>query len=471
MVVNDSAQDNSLDTVSGHVGQILRRGRRTSIPSGAADKRSTELCCPRFSFDPQEGADVEFELTDSTDQPPLKNSQGTIAATVFYAHRNILSQRSEYFRVLLNNGMLESTQERIAISGVSVDMFTAVMNYIYFNKLNPDLDSVVNIFETCDLFLLEDGKKQCQQFIESEMPIDFLSKLLYEDDLLSCDLLAVCCAKASKNSAHFFSSPQVQKLTKGAFITLLKSNALALREVDVFRGVRSWLSAHQDESAASIMELVRFPLMDYEELVEEVEPSGVVPIKLILEAYRHLARPKTIPLTAEQRLNPRFTPRAQQEDLEGGTKVYTLSCSEEEHDHCATLAWPITNFSTISSQRHMSDEFELCGLKWRLWSYAAGEAKHADSFSVYLESIRTPEKEGMDFVRNTTFEFSLINPSSPSLTCNHPSSPNVLFTSEKGVWGNGLIELKQLYDKSLGYIQNDTVIVHLHLLQCLALKK
>merc|ERR1711977_710677 len=69
-----------------------------------------------------------------------------------------------------------------------------------------------------------------------------------------------------------------------------------MKEIDVFLAVKSWGEHHASEQGVSIqailnniMQRIRFALMSQDELFEIVEPSGVAPSKMIMDACRYQA--------------------------------------------------------------------------------------------------------------------------------------------------------------------------------------
>ena len=68
------------------------------------------------------------------------------------------------------------------------------------------------------------------------------------------------------------------------------------QEIDVFLAVKAWGEYHSSEQDRPIQEVlnniiqrVRFALMSQDELFEMVEPSGVAPSKMIMDACRYQA--------------------------------------------------------------------------------------------------------------------------------------------------------------------------------------
>jgi len=409
------------------------------------------------STQPSSEVDVEFVLPGGEEGEEV----------IVYAHRSVVAGRSEYFRVLLTNGMKETHQQRINIPNIAPNLFRDVLEFIYTGSLSLNNANVSATFEACDLFLLEEGKLLCKQFIESKMSNEALADLLLEKDTLCSELTRIYYHQAARNASFFLKPPFIYQLPKDVLSSLLQCDNIPMRELQIFKGVAAWASKHGGK-VTDVLSLIRYSQMEYDDLRHYVEGTGIVPQEYLLEAYRHLARPKLAPLEGIDLENIRLRPRVKAEALVPGSEIVSLGCLD--HKNCKAVSWNITNFSAIKSQKHLSNMFEINGLRWRLWAYPAGEAKHADSFSVYLEAIRVKERESYDFVRNTTFFFALINQKNKHLSRFYPSSPNVLFNYEKSVWGNGLVELKLLYDGSLGYVVNDTVSIHLHLLECIALE-
>ncbi|KAN0040297.1 hypothetical protein ACTA71_012187 [Dictyostelium dimigraforme] len=437
-----------------------------------------------------------------------------------YAHKDKVALKSEYFCLLLTNGMKESKQQEISIPNISVDIFFEILMFLYTSELSVNQENLTSMFLVCDQFLLENGKQICRDFIKTLDNV-ILERFLLEDDGLCSELTDLYIEQVCSNSSFFLDIERVSKLGKDVLIKILNRDDIQMKEIDIFRSTIEWitcntvlLSQHPITSASSnittnattsssstttttttttttnsnlnsnsllieqqdknlvsrIFHLIRFPSVDYEDMVSVVEPySHLIPSNLLLESYRFLSKPKSIPMNETDLLNPRLTPRKKtnQTALVPGCDVISFRCPD--HKKCYSVSWPIHNFSAIKSQKHVSNCFEMYGLTWKMWAYPAGEAKHSDSFSVYLEAVRVKEKESYEFLRNTTFFFGILNQKDKDLCHHYPSSPNVLFNYEKSVWGNGLIELKLLYDKSLGYMDNDCVTIQLHILECIAL--
>ena len=77
---------------------------------------------------------------------------------------------------------------------------------------------------------------------------------------------------------------------------LLDRHDIDMKEIDVFLAVKTWGEHHSERQGIpvqqvllNIMQRVRFALMSQDELFETVEPSGVAPSKMIMDACRYQA--------------------------------------------------------------------------------------------------------------------------------------------------------------------------------------
>ncbi|EFA82308.1 hypothetical protein PPL_04732 [Heterostelium album PN500] len=108
------------------------------------------------------------------------------------------------------------------------------------------------------------------------------------------------------------------KVLEYVLFLILKSDGVYLKEIEIFNSVLLWIRANvkgvtierivggvrgnsennknnNNEKVLAkleeIFQLIRFPLMSYEELVSDVEPYQIIPDRLLLEAYRYKSVP------------------------------------------------------------------------------------------------------------------------------------------------------------------------------------
>lgn len=72
----------------------------------------------------------------------------------FNVHKNILSARSPVFEAMFKHGLKESNEKQTEITDVEVDVFEAMLKYIYTNKI-PDLeDSATDLLMAANKVIL-----------------------------------------------------------------------------------------------------------------------------------------------------------------------------------------------------------------------------------------------------------------------------------------------------------------------------
>ncbi|EFA82299.1 hypothetical protein PPL_04723 [Heterostelium album PN500] len=418
-----------------------------------------------------------------------------------YSHKTMILNGSDYFKKLLNEVSVDTTEIEIAIPNVSVNVFFQVLMFLYTSTLTIEIDTLNEIFLVCDEFQLENAKEICIDFVRS-IENKVLENFLFDQKKTICpELYSYIVDQAVENSTYFLQVNRVHKLSKDVLFLILKSDGVYLKEIEIFNSVLVWIRANIEgvkierivdsdiygtsennnnnynnnnkivrTQLEEIFQFIRFPLMSYEDLISGVEPYHIIPDRLLLEAYRYISMkahsklPRSSIIISNHRLKNRNITT-----LQPGIDVFSIVC--RSHKCCSSVLWPINNFKSIRTHKHVSNTFTMFGLQWKLWAYPAGETKHPGSISVYLEAVRVCGKESFDFLRKITFFFSLVNQHNISYSKHYPSSPNILFNNHRSVWGIGLIDLNSLYNPELGYLDNGTVCIELHILKCYSIKR
>lgn len=115
-----------------------------------------------------------------------------------------------------------------------------------------------------------------------------------------------CIAFIGENATECVKSNGFLNLSKDAIVKIISSDFICLEEENVFRAVLEWSKfqagvtqpqAHWSEEErqrvckylSPIIHHVRILLIDSQVFAEEIEPTGCVPMELVLERYRHAA--------------------------------------------------------------------------------------------------------------------------------------------------------------------------------------
>eukprot|EP00656_Telonema_subtile_P047243 TRINITY_DN5412_c0_g1_i6.p1 TRINITY_DN5412_c0_g1~~TRINITY_DN5412_c0_g1_i6.p1 ORF type:complete len:451 (+),score=108.51 TRINITY_DN5412_c0_g1_i6:803-2155(+) len=110
------------------------------------------------------------------------------------------------------------------------------------------------------------------------------------------DIYQVCLGYAAANASILFKTNDFLELGEEAVLDLLDRDDIDMKEIDVFVSIKQWGERRSEHSTRSVSEEVegvvqkiRFALMSQDELFEIVEPSGVAPSKMIMDACRYQA--------------------------------------------------------------------------------------------------------------------------------------------------------------------------------------
>jgi hypothetical protein len=105
-----------------------------------------------------------------------------------YAHKAILSVRSEYFRVMLCGGVFresgttekgKSIQTPIELPDVSYPVFLNVLEFLYTDTLkNVSIDSGIQLLIASELFMLDRLKALCEDLIRRDICVDNVISIL-----------------------------------------------------------------------------------------------------------------------------------------------------------------------------------------------------------------------------------------------------------------------------------------------------
>lgn len=269
----------------------------------------------------------------------------------FHAHKTILAMRSEYFKKMFTSSLKESSPNcTITKPNISPAIFSKVLVYLYGGKVR-----ILNEKEALKL-MIAGQELQLQGIVDAAVhylqqhitmhnvcPLLELAKQHYVTALENICTAYIatharrifCGDKKADGTDHGDGSCSLECLSEGSIIQLLQNDALALDEIDVFRGVMAWgkmkLRENAINTAAAITERgsdvdgdadgdgesgtdrattdntadlqsvlekvvphIRFFAMNPVELLE-VESTRIVPQQFLYSAFKHLLIPHLCP--------------------------------------------------------------------------------------------------------------------------------------------------------------------------------
>ncbi|CAB0038389.1 unnamed protein product [Trichogramma brassicae] len=254
--------------------------------------------------------------------------------TPIYAHRIIMQARCKNFSAPKRIGNSPAT---VRMPHVNSDTFRQFITYIYTGQIILQDNGIFEMLSLAQELGVEELRHSCEEHVSVTLsPVNactLLNAALEAQDRVvsgkgACvSFIERCFAYIGENAIDTLKTNAFCSLPKDAVIKLISSDYLGLEEEDVWRAVLNWAKYQagvtqptqhwtEEERArvcqhlAGVINHVRLLLIDSQVFADEVEPTGAVPIELLLERYRYAALQSKNPdaCAAEKKLQPRIGP-------------------------------------------------------------------------------------------------------------------------------------------------------------------
>lgn len=247
--------------------------------------------------------------------PEMSDVVFIIAEERIYSHRALMGMHSSVFRSMLYNGMKESSQKEIILQDVDKDTFLHLLGYVYCGNIPVDtsLSMLVSLLAAADRFDMTPLKEMCKKQIESVLNKDtVLEVLISATSFHSWELKQKCYEIIDVNTDTIFNCENFLVLSPDVMEDILRRDQIRCEEIDAFKALLTWANSNYQsdelrERLLPLMQFIRFPLIRPRDLYTIIEPEGIVPDDLLLEAYRYTSLDPEFKKTI---LSPRSKPRA-----------------------------------------------------------------------------------------------------------------------------------------------------------------
>lgn len=170
------------------------------------------ICVHVVRFNKNAGINPEEHLSCDCSEILLANGFKSdvslvVGDTVFLAHKQILSLKSNVFKAMFTHQMTENRDEIVNIKDFNSEVIEEMLLYIYTNKTKNLSHIYRQVFEVANLYEIKDLKSTCQEY--------FLFNMSYENVIDFLDLAKrhglQDLRKSAMNFVHKYEKQMVQK--------------------------------------------------------------------------------------------------------------------------------------------------------------------------------------------------------------------------------------------------------------------
>ncbi|KAM4038565.1 kelch-like protein 24 [Anomaloglossus baeobatrachus] len=191
----------------------------------------------------------------------------------FLCHRVVLSSVSPYFHVLFTCPMRESKSGEVSLLDIPASVMDAVLNFVYTGEAKLSMDNVEELFTVSSRLQIRLLQELCSRFLKKYIDGEnclWIFRLAHSHNDQSLEDVAMDYISvhltdlADKEDFYYL---ELSELTR-----ILSSDKLMVSsERTIYNLACRWWEFHSDESnplPEELLKVVRFPLMDLEELTE-----------------------------------------------------------------------------------------------------------------------------------------------------------------------------------------------------------
>lgn len=206
--------------------------------------------------------------------------------------RLLLAAQSPVLRGMLYGSMAEAARDAVVRVGFPLKVVQQMLQYVCNAQLALDRATVLDLHRLADFYQIEQLKVMTASFIEDELTDE--TAVEFWVGARRCkmgELESRCLEYVQQRPSEVLQGDRIFKLSEGCLLTLIQTEELNMRELEVFNAVVRWGKGQLTDDSlkdrlAPLMESVRFPLMSGEELAQQVVPTGLVRSELMLEALQ-----------------------------------------------------------------------------------------------------------------------------------------------------------------------------------------
>lgn len=211
-----------------------------------------------------------------------------VADQNYKAHRDVLSNASDYFAAMFSCDMKEKDQDVIELKEISPKGFSAMMDYFYHGHVTIDPENIEDVIEAARFFHNDWLLECCCDFLIRHLSLENYSAVITLADKYWLGDLRWDIFRFIGENLHNLTQQEkfYPNLSLELLLQFLMENIyIEAAERFVLEVVMNWVRANPEERKEHLLSLlrqIRFPLMEIEEL--ENLPEEILEIREIKDA-------------------------------------------------------------------------------------------------------------------------------------------------------------------------------------------
>lgn len=221
-----------------------------------------------------------------------------VGKQIFRGHRDVLGEASDYFCAMFGHNMREKEQDTIEIHEISPSGFTSMLEYFYHGHVTIDANNIEDVLEAARFFHIEWLIQVCCDFLIHHLCLEnYQGVLTLADKYYLGDLRFDIFKFIGKNFTHLAEKSKFLNLSQELFYQILVEDYyVEASESCIFQTVMKWLkhkAPSREEHMVSLLQLIRYPLMEPEDLEHMPEEVMADPLlkELVIEAREYHSNP------------------------------------------------------------------------------------------------------------------------------------------------------------------------------------
>lgn len=155
--------------------------------------------------------------------------------------------------------------------------------------LTPQMNIILDTLGLSNLFGYIELKDEISSFLKKALQLSNVCSILDASRLYELNTLTtICYIFMDKNAEQLLEHDSFKFLHKSSLIILLARDSFFVPEIKIFQAIQKWIDSNRHElkpeEVSEVVSQVRLPLINLEDLLEIVRPTGILDANYLLDA-------------------------------------------------------------------------------------------------------------------------------------------------------------------------------------------